>query len=114
MRTAGPTNDFFSPKFYYLVRENEYCIRVHGGRTNTPGCNWTWGSSTLHLFQNGNQLNQIMANGFSQQDFCFDLQNVDPENDIFELKTTGTDGVSFPKIIFFKQIDFQSLKPHWT
>ena len=89
----------FSPKFYYLVRENEYCIKVHGGRTNTPGCNPTWASSALYLSRNGNQLNQIMANGFSEQVFCWELQNIDPENDIFELKTTGGDGVSFLKML---------------
>ena len=83
--------------FFNSVKPNEYCIRITGGRTNTPGCASSWQSSPVTLFRNGNEVG-ILSSGYYQEDFCFPIDQVDSKNDIFELLVNGSDGVSIIKI----------------
>lgn len=87
----------FIDYFFYSVKPNEYCIRITGGRTNTPGCASTWQSSPITLFRNGNEVG-ILSSGWDQADFCLPIDQVDFKNDIFELVIYGSDGVSIIKM----------------
>ena len=77
---------------------DNYCIRIIGGRTQTPGCHFQSAGSPVNVSQNGNTV-ATLATGFLKEDIC--LQSVDPENDIFELSLTGSYGVRFQKLLRF-------------
>ena len=66
-----------------LVKPNEYCIRIVGGSTNTPGCTHKWKGPPVEFAKNGVALGTL-PKGFVQEDFCLPLDQVDPQNDIFE------------------------------
>ena len=67
-----------------LVKQNEYCIRIVGGSTKTPGCTKKWKGPPVEFTKNGVSLGTL-PKGFVQEDFCLPLDQVDPQNDIFEL-----------------------------
>ena len=73
--------------------ENQYCIRIVSGNSNTPGGDDSWMGSPLTLSRNGNTL-VVLQSGFTQEDYCLTMDQVDQENDIFELSVSGGDGVS--------------------
>ena len=73
--------------------ENQYCIRIISCDSNTPGGANKWRGSPLTLSRNGNTIG-VLQSGFSMEDFCLAIDQVDQENDIFEISTSGTDGVS--------------------
>ena len=81
---------------YDLVNDNQYCIRITAGKTNTPACDSSYASSPVKVTQNGVELGTL-ANGFTQEDFCMSLDQVGPKNDIFELAVNPSDGVSLIK-----------------
>ena len=75
------------------MNENQYCIRITGGRSNTPGCNPTWESSSITLNRNGVKVGTV-PKGFTKTDFCLTSQDqVDSKNDVFEMSVDGSDGV---------------------
>ena len=73
------------------MTENEYCIRIVGGRTNTPGCTDKWKGPPISVSRNG-VLVGATQKGFAQEDFCIPLGQVDPENDIFEVSVENETG----------------------
>ena len=73
--------------------ENQYCIRIVSCNSKTPGSNGYWLGSPLKLSRNGNSIGVIQS-GFSIEDFCLAMNQVDQENDIFEISASGGDGVS--------------------
>ena len=47
----------------------------------------------MKLSRNGNTIG-VLQSGFSIEDFCLAMNQVDQENDIFEISASGGDGVS--------------------
>ena len=88
----------FIDYFFNSVKPNEYCIRITGGRTNTPGCAYTWQSSQITLYRTTLAPDTYevgkLPSGWDQKDFCLPIDQVDPKNDIFTLLVNGSDGVS--------------------
>ena len=78
------------------MNDNQYCIRITAGKTNTPACDVSYAGSPVKVTQNGVEIGTL-ATRFTQEDFCMSLDQVDPENDIFELTVNASDGVNLKK-----------------
>ena len=60
----------------------------------TEGCfDECGGGSELTLLRNGETVGN-MPSGFTSEDFCISLDQMDLENDLFELVRNGSDEVS--------------------
>ena len=80
-------------KLEFSVDESQYCIRIVSGNSYTPGGDGTWKGSPLTLSRNGNTL-VVLQSGFTKEDYCLAMDQVDQENDIFTFSVSGGDGVS--------------------
>ena len=75
--------------------------------TYIPGGYYNWQGSPLTLSRNGNTIG-VLESGFTVQDFCLAIDQVDQENDIFEISTSGGDKVS-DRPSFFVVLNFHKL-----
>ena len=99
-----------------------YCVRVMssedetlcGGRDGTKFS--AWDGDPLELLQNGVVVGTFEQE-FNNREICID--QVDQSNDVFELRSTGNDGVSFlaydtPHIRIGVRIQFRFFEPPHT
>ena len=74
-----------------LILESKFCIRI---QSNDQNCNsGTWTGSPITLSHN-NVVIDTLESGFEDYKYCLPFDQVDIENDIFDFKIQGDDGVS--------------------
>ena len=83
----------------FILWLSEYCIRLTSNldKTLCGGENgaWsnTWYGDALELLQNGKVIHSFPKN-FTDEQKCLAVDQVDKINDVFQLQSVGTDGVS--------------------
>ena len=78
----------------------DYCIQITsssdeilcGGATGTLAS--AWSGDDIELYQNGDLIHTFQT-GFTDEQKCLDHAQVDENQDQFELRSTGTDEVSY-------------------
>ena len=74
-----------------------------GGTTSTLAS--AWSGDDVQLLHNGNLIHTFQS-GFTDEQKCLDHAQVDENKDQFELRSTGTDGVSVFQNIRYKFYNF--------
>ena len=77
----------------------EYCIRLTSSEDQNlcrGGGTWAdaWDGGALELVHNGNVIHTFQPL-FESDEKCLRSDQVDPINDVFQIRSTTTDGVSF-------------------
>ena len=72
--------------------DNDVCIRATSGASDQCGSKY-WPGHSIELLQNNHVIGKFSA-GFEDHSVCIFHEKVDFQNDIFELRRTGNDGVS--------------------
>lgn len=81
----------------------EFCVRLESGAGRN--CSNKWRGDDISLFHNGVK-KRTFQYAFENESFCLPFNEVDIQNDVFELKNGGIDGVSIES--FIKAIDHPS------
>ena len=99
----------FNPRFYtynYLngfEDSSQYCIRLTSSNDQTlcrgEEGSWLgqWKGDVLELLQNGEVIH-LFQKQFTDEEKCLSIDEVDIINDVFQLRSVGTDGVSIALI----------------
>ena len=71
----------------------EFCIRVTSGSNKSPCNNGQWRGGDIILNKNYEKI-ATFQHGFTDETFCLSMGLGDVAKDVFQLKSTNTDGVS--------------------
>ena len=78
--------------------DNDVCIRATSGASDQCGSKY-WPGHPIELLQNNHVIGKFPAN-FEDHSICIFHEKVDFQNDIFELRRTGNDGVSLFFLVY--------------